>query len=644
MLRRTRALPTNTKQSSDILQNAPPTMTNVFGHTIPVVCDIESDDLTAKFDPSARIYLIGFKFLQHWGLFAKGDVFKMSFDDGAKFIKTLIDDEEPTLVFHNASFDVPALRCHGVDIPYGRYFCTMVAAHTWLPASSQENSLDALTGTKVNLRKGLTALGYVTDGVPKGHEYSWYGQGDDIDELFEYYLEGDLDSTETLYDRLTLDFATDSAALNCLTSINIPYIECIIELEQGVMIDTERLDAVGVKLIELRDEAKREIDKHFYAVPGETKVHPGGERKYLGETIYNHCTLIPFNPDSSDQVVYALTTLYGWVPTEMSEATGKASAKAEVLEELPYPLVEHVLRYQKMSKLASFVPGIRSHLDGNILRSSYNQCATRTTRLSASQPNVQQIPARDEYGKELRSLFVAAPGYKLVVGDQSGFQLRIMAWMMQYYFDEPRLCEVFINGEDVHQFFADIYGIIRKIAKNVTFGWCFGAGERKMAATASRGGDIVPVSVIKGALNSLIAKLPALPALKTLYVELAKKNIGIIHDWLGQRYVIPEVLDKKRAVSSSGERKVFNYAVQGSEATIFRSQQVEALALIRKYGGKMVIVVHDEVVYEVPEQHAEVVAKKLTALFSTDKFYPGVTNEMSLECQFSVCNNWLEGK
>lgn len=619
-------------------------MLNVFKHEIPIVCDIESDDLTAKFDPKCRIYLVGFKFLAHWKTYAKGDTLCLSLNDARVLIADILSDPTTYLIFHNASFDVPAFRCHGVPIPYSRYFCTMVAAHSWLPASSQDNSLDALTGTKVNLRKSLAALGYVTDGVPKGHEYSWYGQADDIDQLFEYYLEGDLSSTETLYTKLEKDYATDSEALNCLLSINIPYIECIIELEQGVMIDAQRLDVVGTKLIELRDEAKKEIDKQFYAVPGETKLQSGGQRNYLGETIYNHCLLTPFNPDSNDQVVYALTSLYGWVPTDMSEVTGKPSARAEVLEELPYPLVEHILRYQKMSKLASFIPGIKSRLDGNVLRSSYNQCATRTTRLSASQPNVQQIPARDEYGKELRSLFVAAPGYKLVVGDQSGFQLRIMAWMMQYYFDEPRLCEVFVNGEDVHQFFADIYGIIRKIAKNVTFGWCFGAGERKMAATASRGGDTVQVSVIKGALNSLVAKLPALPALKTFFVELAKNHSGVIHDWLGQRYVIPEVLDNKRAVSSSGERKVFNYAVQGSEATIFRSQQVEALLISRKYGGKMVIVVHDEIVYEIPEQYADQAAEELTALFSTDKFYPGITNEMSLDCVFSVCNNWLEGK
>lgn len=617
---------------------------NTFTHVVPVICDIETDDLTAKYDPDCRIYLIGFQFMEHWGTFAKGDVLTLSFEDGAKFIATLMTDPNTCLVFHNASFDVAALRCHGVDIPYGRYFCTMVAAHTWLPASSEENSLDALTGTKVNLRAGLKALGYTVDGVPKGDEYSWYGQGDDIDNLFCHYLKGDVSSTASLYAKLERLFATDLPALHCLLTVNIPYIECILELEQGVMIDTDRLDVVGLRLIELRDEAKAEIDKTILFVPGDTKEYKNGALNRLGVTTYNHCILIPFNPDSNDQVVWALTTLYGWVPTEMSDKTGKPSAKEEVLEELPYALVTHIIKYQKMSKLASFIPGIRKRLDGTVLRPSYNQCATRTTRLSASQPNVQQIPARNEHGKELRSLFVAAPGYSLVAGDQSGFQLRIAAWYMQYLFGEKRLCDVFIKGEDVHQFFADIYGIARKIAKNVTFGWMFGAGEKKMAATASRGGDIVPVSVIKNALSSLIDRLPALPQLKVAVIAHAMKFGGVLHDWLGQRYAIPELLSTNKSERASGARKAFNYIIQGSEATMFRSQQVEALAISRRYGAKMVLVVHDEVIYECPTETATELAAELSAIFTTDKFYPGDDNEMSLECTFNVGQTWLEAK
>lgn len=216
---------------------------------------------------------------------------------------------------------------------------------------------------------------------------------------------------------------------------------------------------------------------------------------------------------------------------------------------------------------------------------------------------------------------------------------------MQYFYGESRLCDVFVNGEDVHQFFADIYGIDRKIAKNVTFGYMFGAGATKMAATASRGGTVVPVSVITGALSSLQDRLPALPALKTFVVEHAKENGGVIHDWLGQRYVIPELFSKDKGIRAAGERKCFNYIVQGFEATAFRYLQLKARPIAKKYGAKMVLAVHDEVGYMCRDEVAHDLARELTEAYTTKEVYPldDVTN-MSLDCEFNVAKDWLHAK
>ena len=120
---------------------------------------------------------------------------------------------------------------------------------------------------------------------------------------------------------------------------------------------------------------------------------------------------------------------------------------------------------------------------------------------------------------------------------------------MSYYFDDHRLTQCFNNGEDVHQFFADIYGIPRKISKNVGFGWLFGAGVKKMTATANRGNpNPISEDVIKGALHALEERMPAMPGIKELFIEHAKENKGVVYDWLGTRYVIPELMDRAKCI------------------------------------------------------------------------------------------------
>lgn len=579
---------------------------------------------------------------------------------------------------------------------------------------------------------------------------------------------------------------------------------------------------------------------------------------------------------------------------------GQPSTSSEVLEALDYPLCEHLLEYGKATKLQSFVGSLKE-CDGWI-RPSYNQCATRTTRLSSSSPNIQQIPARDKVGKQLRKLFTARPGYTLLVGDQGGFQLRIVAAYMSYYFGDGRLAECFNRGEDVHQFFADIYGIPRKVAKNCldytytkvltptgwvwlhevqkgdtvmgynatthrqewttvldtvdggyqscytfgvgsrtvhstanhdwvvgrevgsganrpylaagklsqqeihnskathkkvlhtapydggtttpvpygkynvdwvqwvlkassvqleafiqgffladghmndgtqcltqndgtvldavqlawhllggqssvtshsqpyqgknsshqcynmrmikrqhttftsmqqsneylthvgclvtesgnfvvrdtqskfititgncTFGWLFGAGVNKMTATANRGNpNPISSDVIKGALKSLEEGMPAMPGVKELFIEHAKENGNMVSDWLGVRYVIPELGDKDRGVRASGERKVCNYVVQGFEASLFRHLQNKAATIVEMYGGRQAFAVHDEVGYEVPVDVADYLIPLLNEVmspaFSEYAPEPDDIHGLRLECEFNKGDNWLDAK
>jgi DNA polymerase I-like protein with 3'-5' exonuclease and polymerase domains len=246
-------------------------------------------------------------------------------------------------------------------------------------------------------------------------------------------------------------------------------------------------------------------------------------------------------------------------------------------------------------------------------------------------------------------MFTARPGYTLLVGDQSGFQLRIVAAYMSYYYDDGRLAECFNRREDVHQFFADIYGIDRKPSKNCTFGWLFGAGVNKITATANRGNpNPINRSVIQGALSSLQDKMPAMPGIKQLFISAAKRDGGVVYDWLGTRYVIPELLSRDKSIVSSGERKVCNYVVQGFEASLFRKLQNEAATLVESYGGRQAFCVHDEVGYEVPDYLADTLIPPLNKImspsFSEYTPEPDDVHGLRCECEFSAGNNWLDAK
>lgn len=600
-------------------------------------CDIESDDLTAKHDPSTRVYLIGV--LDN----LSGE--HTLFTDITQF-HTHILSRGKSLVFHNASFDVPSLRLRG--IPVDNYYCTMVGSHTLHPESSEYHSLGSLQpDVKKTLRELLTEHGYDTRAIPKGKEYTLYGKGDtNIDDIVEAYLVRDLQATQREYNRQLEEYSTLPLLNKVLWEVNIPYIERIIDMEQGTSVTYD--DTVANVLSEATDRSMKAIVSIAGYIPNPT-VLPAGRTPYPRagyKTHGNSCKLELFNPNSHKQVADKLTELYNWQPVVMTKA-GQPSTSSEVLEALDYPLCEHLLEYSKATKLQSFVGSLKEC--GGWIRPSYNQCATRTTRLSSSKINIQQIPARDKVGKQLRKLFTARDGYTLLVGDQGGFQLRIVAAYMSYYFGDGRLAECFNKGEDVHQFFADIYGIPRKTAKNVTFGWLFGAGVNKMTATANRGNpNPITPDVIKGALRSLEEGMPAMPGVKELFIDYAKHNNYMVSDWLGVRYVIPELGDKDKGVRASGERKVCNYVVQGFEASLFRHLQNKAANIVEQYGGRQAFAVHDEVGYEVPEDVADylipLLNNTMSPAFSEYTPEPDDVHNLRLECEFNKGNNWLDAK
>jgi DNA-binding protein Fis len=295
----------------------------------------------------------------------------------------------------------------------------MVGSHTLHPESSEYHSLGSLQpDVKKSLRELLVEQNVDVKAIPKGDEYSMYGKGDStFDDIVEHYLVRDLQATKREYTRQLELYDTLPLLNKVLWEVNVPYIERIIDMEYGTSITYD--DTVANVLSEATDRSMKAIVSTAGYIRNPSIVQagrvpfPNAGYKTQGNT----CKLELFNPNSHKQVADKLTELYGWEPTVMTKA-GQPSTSSEVLEALDYPLCEHLLEYGKATKLQSFVGSLKE-CDGWI-RPSYNQCATRTTRLSSSSPNIQQIPARDKTGKQLRKLFTARNGYTLLVGDQSG--------------------------------------------------------------------------------------------------------------------------------------------------------------------------------------------------------------------------------
>lgn len=170
-----------------------------------------------------------------------------------------------------------------------------------------------------------------------------------------------------------------------------------------------------------------------------------------------------------------------------------------------------------------------------------------------------------------------------------------------------------------------------------------------MTATANRGNpNPISVDVIKGALSALEERMPAMPGIKALFIEHAKENNGVLYDWLGTRYVVPEILSRDKSVLASGERKVCNYLIQGLEASLFRKLQNDAANIVESFGGRQALCVHDEVGYEVPTEMADYLIPLLNNVMSPEfsEFTPEPCDVagLRLECEFSPGSNWLDAK
>lgn len=320
----------------------------------------------------------------------------------------------------------------------------------------------------------------------------------------------------------------------------------------------------------------------------------------------------PFNPNANLQVAELVYDILG-KPCKEYTPTGKRSTKADVLEAFQRnKVVAKLLDHAKLAKLqGTFIEGLQSKMFEGRVHPSFNQMGAVSGRMSASEPNIQQIPVRSERGKRVREVFVAGPGNVLIVADLSQIELRVLAHFTQ----DPLLLKAYRQNQDLHSLTAErVFGKDytpeqRGLAKNGNFSVLFGA----QASTLVRRYGFPSIKVAQQVLNGFYSTYPRVQPWKNETVADAEKRHKkgrsqcYVETILGRKRHLPALRSTEPGKWAAAARQAVSVRVSGSAADLFKVIMIECQNLLntREWEGHILMTVHDEVVVEVPEEHAD---------------------------------------
>ena len=322
----------------------------------------------------------------------------------------------------------------------------------------------------------------------------------------------------------------------------------------------------------------------------------------------------------------------------------KYSTSKEILDKIidSHPIISKILEYRTLSKLyTNYAVGLKNEIrkDGRI-HTIFTQTLTRTGRLSSISPNLQNIPARDEYSKLIRKAFIPDEDSVILSSDYSQVELRIFAAMAK----ASNLIEAFKKGIDIHtQTASDIYHVkldevdknMRRTAKAVNFGIIYGISSFGLSEDLG-----VDIKTAKGFIDNYLETYPGIREYMEEEKQEAYKN-GYVKTLMNRTRVIDELKSKNYKVRSMGERIALNTPIQGSSADILKKAMIEIYDKFKELGlkSKMLIQVHDELVFNVLKEELNTVTKIVRDIMeNTYKL------EVPLKVDIEVGNDWYEAK
>ena len=526
-------------------------------------------------------------------------------------IARLFNNPQVTVILHNGKFDYKVLRSNGIKINNNKPSCklvdTMIAE--WLLNSDKTGknsySLEYLAETKL----GLKGIEY-EDLVPKGQTFADLP----VEKAYPYAAE-DADFTFQLWQKLEPQLKSQNL-YELFTSTEMRLMPLLAEMEiQGIHLDSQTLYDYNKELtIGIED-----IQNKIYSTVGHA-----------------------FNIASPKQLQEVLFTERGLKPTKKTK-TGY-STDTSVLEELALydPVPKMILEYRELAKLQStYVETLPSMCDKNErIHTDFIQTGTATGRLSCREPNLQNIPVRNEAGRKIRSAFTATPGTILISADYSQIELVVLAHLSQ----DKNMCNAFISGTDVHKATAAlIFGVpqeevtpqMRRTAKTINFGVIYGMSAFRLAndlgISRTQAAEFIEnyfktYSSVNDFINSTIQKT---------------EETGFVQTIFGRKRHIANINSKNKLEKSGAERMAVNTPVQGSAADIVKKAMLDVSKALEEENtqAKLILQVHDELLVECPD-NPQTIEKTISII--KEKMENAVKLNVPLKVSIEYGKNWGE--
>lgn len=523
-------------------------------------------------------------------------------------LRPFFENESIEKIGQNLKYDIKVLAKYNVDVK-GKLFDTMLAHYLINP--DMRHNMDVLAETYLN----YTPIS-ITDLIGKKGKNQLSMRDVPLEKQTEYAVE-DADVTLQLKEHFEKELG-EANTQKLFDEIEIPLLRVLASMElEGINLDEKFLNSLSVDL----DNDIKSLEKKIYDIAGEE--FNIASPKQLGDILFDKLKL---------------------VDKPKKTKTGQYATSEDILSYLAkdHEIIKHILDYRGFAKLKStYVDALPTQVEPSTGRvhTDYMQTVAATGRLSSNNPNLQNIPIRTERGRQVRKAFIPRnKEYTLLAADYSQIELRIIAALSQ----EETMIEAFKNGEDIHASTASkVFNVPldevtreqRGNAKTVNFGIIYGVS----AFGLSNQTDLNRTEA-KELIDTYYATYPKLRNFISEQVDFARDN-GYVQTVLGRRRYLKDINSRNAVVRGAAERNAVNAPIQGSAADIIKIAMIHIHNKLNdgNYKTKMLLQVHDELVFDVYKPELEAIKKLVkTEMESAYKL------EVPLDVDLDIGDNWLE--
>lgn len=524
-------------------------------------------------------------------------------------LKEILEDNSIIKVGQNIKYDINILRRYDIGV-VGPYFDTMIAHYLLEP--DLRHKLDYLSESYLSYK-----MVPIEQLIGKKGPNQKSMRTVELEELCDYAVE-DADITMQLKDQFEPKLKEEQL-LDLFENIEMPLIQVLSNIEsEGVRVDKKFLNEYSKELLGLILNKRAEI----YEKAGmEFNI---ASPKQVGEVLFE-----------------SMKIPYRWRKT----SSGQYSTDVDKLTEmaLEYDIVDDILEYRKFTKLKSTyvdaLPLMISKRTGRI-HSSFNQARAATGRLSSENPNLQNIPIKNEAGREIRKAFIPRDNnYVLLAADYSQIELRLIAEIS----NEENMLSAFRQGLDIHRAtaagvynvdIAEVTADQRRNAKTVNFSIIYGAGSTNLSRQLG-----IKRTEAKELIDNYFSKYTGLKQYMDETVEFARKN-GYVTTLIGRKRYLRDINSRNSLARSNAERMAINTPIQGTAADMIKIAMINIDKELHKnnYKSKMIMQVHDELVFDVYQPELEIVQAMVI-----DKMKTAMPSlKVPILVESGMGNNWLE--